>query len=276
MLSSTPAILHTWHGCAIGWHESLQTFIQNITARNDRFTGVCINFPFCSVLAISVYFPTSGKDDEYMDCIVNLSNFIQDNATENMEIMIGTDSNCSEKSSNRRYQAFHNFCVEFSLTKVSGNLPTFHSHNGVSESSIDFFLMSSKSEINLKNIQTICTLENPINFSSHDVVSALLNVPHAANEKNNPETFSQTYSVFDQKRIIWDSSHLEDYQQLCGELLSKCDQNFPNPECIPLKCNLVSDLLVKSADLCFDSKPTHRKEMMKKSVSKRKHQPGNI
>ena len=261
---------HTWHGCAIGWHESLQTFIQNIPATNERFSAVCINFPSCPVLAISVYFPTSGKDDEFMDCISHLSNLIMDHTNENMEILIGTDSNCSEKSSRRRLEAFCNFCNEFSLMKISNNLPTYHSHSGTSESCNDFFLMSSKSKTNLKNIQTICTLSNPINFSSHDVVSASLNVPHAPKEKDNPSKFSQTYSVFDQKRIIWDSSHMEDYQQLCGEMLSKCEESFPDPEYIPLKCQLVSDLLVKSAEIVFESKETQKKPS--KPISKRKHQ----
>ena len=74
-----------WHGCAIGWHESLQTFIQNIPATNERFSAVRINFPSCPVLAISVYFPTSGKDNEFLECIDQLSNLIMEHLIENME-----------------------------------------------------------------------------------------------------------------------------------------------------------------------------------------------
>ena len=70
---------HTWHGSAIGWHNSLNNSIGNISASNERFTGVHLNLPGFKVLAISVYFPTSGKDEEFMECISNLSHYIRVN-----------------------------------------------------------------------------------------------------------------------------------------------------------------------------------------------------
>ena len=65
MLSSPD---HTWHGSAIAWHHTLDSLIENISTSNERFTGVLLNFPGLKLLAISVYFPTSGKDDEFLDC----------------------------------------------------------------------------------------------------------------------------------------------------------------------------------------------------------------
>ena len=74
---STPD--HTWHGCAIGWHSTIHTFIKNIPATNDRITGVCFSSTSSSsLLAISVYFPTSRKDEEFIECISNLANFIME------------------------------------------------------------------------------------------------------------------------------------------------------------------------------------------------------
>ena len=87
--------------------------------------------------------------------------------------------------------------------------------------------------------------------------------------KTHPSSHRHTLCFY-KKRIIWDSSHLEHYQQLCGEMLSKCEESFPDPECIPLKCQLVSDLLVKSAEIVFESKETQKKPS--KPISKRKHQ----
>ena len=84
---------HNWHGSAIGWHQSLNTMIRNISTTYDRFTAIHLDFPGCKLLAISVYFPTSGKDDEFLDCVDNLSLFIAENKSEEGEILIGTDSN---------------------------------------------------------------------------------------------------------------------------------------------------------------------------------------
>ena len=156
---------HNWHGSAIAWHHTLDTITENTPSVNERFSGVKLNFSNCKILAISVYFPTCGKDDEFLECIANLSNYIAENQHDR-EILIGTDSNCSEKSSSRRRKSFSIFCIEFSLTKYECSTPTFHHPNGTSESSIDYFLMSAKSKQNLTNLLSSCTLNNPLNFSS--------------------------------------------------------------------------------------------------------------
>ena len=38
-------------------------------------------------------------------------------------------------------------------------------------------------------------------------------------------------------------------------LLQECEAFFPTPEFIPLKCQLYSDLLVRTAEICLDCKP---------------------
>ena len=263
MLSSPD---HTWHGSAIAWHHTLDSFIENISTSNERFTGVLLNFPGLKLLAISVYFPTSGKDDEFLDCIANLSNFIAENITEDREVLIGTDSNCSEKSSSRRYKAFSSFCDEFSLAKHTSSSPTFHHPNGTSESSIDLFLVTAKSKLKILHLLSICTLDNPLNFSSHDPITASLEIP-ITKTNINTSTLTETYSKFEQNKILWNSEFIPKYEKLSEEFLSKCELIFPNNECIPLKCSLMSNLLVKSADLCFDHVKPCRKR--KKNVSKR-------
>ena len=133
---------HTWHGAAIVWHESLNSNILNINNQHDRFTGIKMNLEGQSILAISAYMPTSGKDDEYLDCLAELSLFISENNSDSGTILIGTDSNCSEKSSYRRIQGLKKFCDEHNLLKVCNQEPTFHHHNGQSSSNIDYFLIS--------------------------------------------------------------------------------------------------------------------------------------
>ena len=248
---------HNWHGSAIAWHHTLNTMIENVSTTNERFTGVQVNFPGCKLLAISVYFPTSGKDDEFLNCIDNLSHYIVENKPEDGEVIIGTDSNCSKKSSSRRYLAFCNFYKEFSLLKLGSDRSTYHHPGGTAESNIDFFLISSKSAKILKNIFTLCTLDNPLNFSSHDVVSGTLEIPQPMQEVHN-SNFNHTYTEFKQNRIIWNEDKIKSYQEVSGALLSKCEATFPDPEFIPLKCNLFLELLVRSAELCIDSKQSTR------------------
>ena len=97
---------HTWHGAAIIWHESLNSSIINLSNIHARFTGIKLYFQEQPMLAISAYLPTSGRDDEFLECLSELSNFIQENTAGNDTIVIGTDSNCSDRSTQRRSQGF--------------------------------------------------------------------------------------------------------------------------------------------------------------------------
>ena len=262
---------HTWHGSAIAWHHTLDSYIENIPTSNERFTGVHINFPGFKVLAISVYFPTSGKDDEFMECISSLSNFLREYQAEGEDVIIGTDSNCSEKSSSRRSKAFLAFCDEFCLTKQSTTSSTFHHPNGTSESCIDFFLITAKSKMKTTNLLSLCTLDNPLNFSSHDPIFASIEIPmNKTIEK--PSLFAETYSNFEQLKIKWNPEKIPTYEKLVEEFLTKCDSTFPNHEYIPLKCSLYSDLMVKAAELVFDHAEPYRNS--KQKVSRKMNKAG--
>ena len=258
---------HTWHGAAVMWHASLNSNVLNICNTHDRFTGINMKFDEHSILAISAYLPTCGKDDEFLDCLAELSIFILQNKSETGTVLIGTDSNCSEKSSPRRVQAFKQFCEENNLLKVCCSEPTFHHVNGLSSSNIDYFLISTacNNSPQLKNISMQCNQEHPENLSSHDPVTATLGVP-CTEQACRQENFSHTYSDFNQSRVIWKDENIGDYQRLAGKTLTEYESFFPTPEFIPLKCQLYSDLLVKSAEVCLDTKPD-------KADKKRKHSP---
>ena len=98
----------TWHGAAIGWHESIAKFITKIPIISERFSGVKYSEGQVNILAYSAYLPTHGKDEEYMEVLSQLSYDIRNNLSENTCILIGLDTNQSEKSSIRRTNAMNN------------------------------------------------------------------------------------------------------------------------------------------------------------------------
>ena len=147
---------HTWHGAAILWHKSLHHAVLHLSNTHERFTGVRLSFPGHNILAISAYLPTSGKDDDFLGCLADLSIFITQNGAGIDTILIGTDSNCSERSSSRRINGFNNFCKDHNFLKISCSEPTFHHSNGISSSNIDCFLVSRRCSTNLRNISLQC------------------------------------------------------------------------------------------------------------------------
>ena len=257
---------HTWHGVAILWHTSLDSSLKRLKTKNSRFTAVRISLNQQNFLAISAYLPTSGKDDEYMECVWDITNFVRENKTENEAVLIGTDSNCSEKSSKRRLHAFQKLTNELDLEKVCTKQPTFHHHNGLSESNIDCFMISKTFSEHLKNPTLLCTQNTPENLSAHDSLLTTLEVPDHHNDEVTEVDYSKTYTKFDQQKVVWDSTKLDLYQLTAGKFLLDCENMFPLPEHIPLKCELFSQLLVKSAEICLEIKPNRREDQRKRKL----------
>ena len=256
---------HTWHGAAILWHKSLHHAVLHLSNTHERFTGVRLSFPGHNILAISAYLPTSGKDDDFLGCLADLSIFITQNGAGIDTILIGTDSNCSERSSSRRINGFNNFCKDHNLLKISCSEPTFHHSNGISSSNIDCFLVSRRSSTNLRNISLQCNQENPQNLSSHDPVLGVLAVP-CTDSGSRQEKYAHTYTEFSTAKVIWDEDNLGNYQHAAANVLTEFESFFPAPEYIPLKCQLYSDLLVRCAEIFLEIKPPQ-------SPKKHKHPP---
>ena len=99
----------------------------------------------------------------------------------------------------------------------------------------------------------LCTLDQPMNFSSHDVILSTLQVNLGTDEKGGK--FTHTYSDFKREKIVWDDVNLEQYKEMSSAALVRANKFFNTAECIPLKYELFSNLLVSAAKLCSYSKP---------------------
>ena len=251
-----------WHGVAIGWHTSLDSYVTAIESNYDRFAGIRVSLGKYSLLAVSLYAPTHGKDDEFLECLSYLTEFILENITEQDSIIIGADSNCSRKSSGRRRKAWSDFCDNFTLTPHTGPAPTFHHHNGSSDSFIDMILCSKG--ILPSHVQQLCTLEDATNLSSHDVLTATLSIPLPRHTEGN---HSNSYSSFKRRKVVWNEEGLPKYQAFSHKALSDALDFWDSPEYIPLLCSLFSNLLVRSAELVFEVKQSE-KSRNKQTVSK--------
>ena len=201
-----------------------------------------------SLLLISFYAPTAGRDEEFLEVISSLTEYIQQNISTGEQVIIGADANCSPKSSKRRQYAWKNFCNQHDLRMHSPPSPTFHHNNGVSHSSIDLFVASSS--LDLGATLQHCTLDDPLNLSSHDPIECSVSVVRNKPEKSK---FKNTYTDFSRKKVVWDSSKTPEYQKLVAKSLSDALAYWDNPESLPLLSSLFSNLLVKCATLVFDT-----------------------
>ena len=170
LLSSGPI----WQGAALGWHDDLHSKVTSIPSNHDRFAAIKLKLAESSLFLASFYAPTAGHDDDFLESIFYLSEFISQNYTTNDTVIIGTDANCSEKSSSRRKASWNNFCQNLNLKVHSTGQPTFHHNNVSSESCVDLFVTSGP--LVITNLTLHCTLETPLNLSSHDPITASVRV----------------------------------------------------------------------------------------------------
>ena len=155
---------HVWHGTAIAWHTDLNSLVTPLKVSNERFSAVRIKYDKASLLALSLYLPTAGKDDDFSECLSSLSNFIKEEKNSPDSLLLGADTNCSQKSTLRRIRLFEQFCEKHDLHRVCSSSPTFHHNNMTAESNIDMFLVSEDLLGNISEVVTSCTLDNPINL----------------------------------------------------------------------------------------------------------------
>ena len=261
LLASGPV----WHGVAIGWRKDAGLNIQPLQSTNERLVGIKILMPQSSLILISLYAPTSGHDEDFLETISNLSEYLRTNCSQGDQIIIGADSNCSTRSSSRRQVAWQNFCEKHLLVIHSSQLPTFHHHNGSSSTFIDIFAASST--LQLGNTHQHCTLDTPLNLSSHDPIENKAVIKLEMSDKKSK--YADTYTDFKRQKIIWEPSKISKYQQLAEKALSHALSYWNTPESIPVLSSLLSNLLVKCASMVFDSTKPNCK-------TRAKREPENI
>ena len=83
----------TWHGTAIAWHSSFSSNMKNIPIVSTRFCGVKFEAQELKIVAYTVYLPTAGQDDEFLEEITALSHDLSENSNTDSIIVIRMDAN---------------------------------------------------------------------------------------------------------------------------------------------------------------------------------------
>ena len=247
----------TWHGTAIGWPLEANNHITKLPIVSTRFCGVSYQDENSSIniLSYSVYFPTSGRDEEFLEVIDVLTKDIHSNLKKDSSILIGADTNQSEKSTGRRKEAMRRFLDEFSLKSVLlDSRPTFHHNNQISETQIDHILyyvpQEKQMKVNFKD--HICQKLESDNLSAHDVIVGDISIVQSTSKQAEVD-YSETYTEFRVKKPKWDKDNVENYQEQTARILSELVDKFDQPEEIPILTEMFARTLVLSAEQNFET-----------------------
>ena len=201
------------------------------------------------IIAYTVYLPTSGQDDEFIEELAILKHDIAEHTNRNTVIIIGADTNTSTKSTKRRQEAFKHFMDEFKLESiVEGDEPTFHHNNGVSESKIDHLLTNNRDLVFFS--RHLCKIDDPSNLSSHDALVGKIRMN--ANHETIETDYSDTYEAFEPRKIMWKDS--QEYKIMTSNILNQLLSTYDQPEHLPVLAEMSSKMIAICAKKCFESK----------------------
>ena len=248
----------TWHGTALGWPSSIDTYVSKLPIVSERFCGVqyldiANNI---DILSYCAYLPTSGQDDEFNEVLSLLTLDLLTNRRESSTIIIGLDSNQSSKSTNRRTESMMQFMNIFLFQSLHvDDCPTFHHNNQISESQIDHILcyIPEKTKQEIKHKDILCQKNNSSNLSSHDVVIGEICLPQSSDNPEAEQDYSNSYIDFSVKKPKWNESGMAAYQTQSAQIISDLLDNFSETAHIPALTEMVSNMLVMSAEQNFET-----------------------
>ena len=138
---------------------------------SDRFCGVAYSDKRISLLSYTAYLPTSGQDEEFLEVLAQLSADIIQHMQDNVAVIIGADTNQSQKLSKHRKEAMDQFRKDFLFKSIlNSDEPTLHRNNLTSASQIDtiLYLIPETTGIDLKFLEHLCKMNHSSNLSSHN------------------------------------------------------------------------------------------------------------
>ena len=235
----------TWHGTALAWHNSVTNYVTKLPLVSSRFCGIRLFKDNIDILAFTVYLPTSGKDQEYLEEIDLLSHNIQEHCSASSLILIGIDANVSEKSNERRKNAFNKLQETFQLkTILPGTQPTFHHNNGSSESQIDHILTNDKRMVSF--YEQRCKYFDSENLSSHDVLVASIKCINIELQRDHE---SLQYEDFNPAKIVWENN--SNYEEMTSNIVLNLLKKYDLPEYLPSLAEMISNSITVCAKKCF-------------------------
>jgi hypothetical protein len=203
------------------WRSELDPYVKVLTTTSPAVLPLLLSMPGRAQSAhIGIYLPTRGREAEFVSALAALdASVLQIMEDYSCPIYIRGDGNINPNHT-ARMQLFDHFCAKHSMHNLKLNHNTHHHFvgNGVSDAQLDLLLYSGppgRAEV-LSSI--LCSLENPLVCSHHDLVSSFFPVPSCPAEPSHGNIDAPRLKN-DRVKIKW-SGEQHSYQSLVGPHLA--------------------------------------------------------
>ena len=244
----------TYGGTMVLWRTELDPHISVLPPSTTSFLSMLFSPPGSPPsVHISIYFPTSGKESEFLGEISELRATIEElkDRYKDLLIYIRGDSNVN-RNNKQRSKIFTDFCSKLQLVRVQTNHNTYHHFigDGVFDSDIDVILHSTEVKFGEEVQQIFCSHDYPVVNSSHDPILSSTKIPsQSLPTSQEPLDLAPTVE-HDRHKIVWCDESAEKYQFEAKKRLPKLREDWYRPKSVTsvrILLELTSAILNKCA-----------------------------
>ena len=244
------------------WKPEIDHLITPLDDGAERNLAIMVGTESHGTVLLNSYMPTAGSQDCYAQVLDEVHEILEKHATKCHFIWCGdlnaSLTRCPPSSNDKKLRQF---IKEADLITTANDppKPTYHHFMGGITSTIDHILTTKNHSAAITQFNVLS--RQMTNLSSHDPVSAIIEVPEQQQERNTDDTIMEA-----RKKPRWDKIDRSAYEELTGTQLSsliECGGLLLPNEVLVERLN---SILLDCSDRCGPKPP--RKKKKKKAQRK--------
>ena len=163
------------------WRKSLDPYVSTVPSTSSSFLPIIFSPPgYKPSVHITVYLPTAGQDEQFIEEIVKLNNFMLDYVEKHSDSIfyIRGDVNVNQKDK-KRIKIFNKFCEDWSLSETKLEHSTYHHFVGLGSSDSQLDVLLHHQDLTETLLQIHCSLNNCLVTSHHDIIESCFCLPRS-------------------------------------------------------------------------------------------------
>ena len=210
-------------GTMIMWKNALDPYVNIHRPECSSFLPIVVSLPNTPpAIHIALYFPTRGKECEFLEALANLKIALDDliQKYKHPVIFLRGDANASSTNT-KRIPLIKQFVRDYDLKLVNVDHKTYHHFmgEGISDSDLDILLYSNHENVYEQLAHLRCGQVDQLVDSHHDVLISTCNIPYTLSDVLPQPLNSAPRIENNRHKIIWSEKGAAEYKTIISNLL---------------------------------------------------------
>ena len=222
-------------GTMVLWSKKLDPYLTVHLPKSASFLPVVLDIPgWTTMVHVSVYLPTAGKEAEFLTELASLRIMIETLLDKYSSPAVFIRGDCNSSTTNaKRNIIFSKFCSDLGLRRVHLQHNTYHHFlgQGASDSELDVLLFSNQQGVQEELLTIVCKHDNPLVDSHHDILLSVCDVPALDLSHHPPDDSKNVLApklVNTRHKILWTEESVIAYESLVSSHLPRIRELWLN------------------------------------------------